>query len=55
MHKILTIKGFDLYTGKDQDGTPFYNAVKRGQPAPNVGYYSFNQVLKLKNIERRRK
>lgn len=53
MDKICTIKGYDLYQGRDQDDTPFYNAVKTGEPPPNCGYYSFTQLLKRKNVERR--
>ena len=50
--KIMTVKGYDIYSIKEF-GQTYYNVVKENAKPPfgGGGYYSLAAVLKAKNIK----
>jgi hypothetical protein len=50
MSKVNAGNGYDYYIGYERGGTPFYNLVPSGEPAPTGGYYSKEYILGIKNV-----
>ena len=52
MKKVNTIRGYDLYVGKDESKNfkPIYNIVPKGSPPPSTGYYSAEYIAKIKKV-----
>jgi len=48
MTKINTVRGLDLYVGKDESKNfkPWYAIVPSGKPKPESGFYSAEFVAK---------